>query len=1017
MDDDRTLPVDPDDDHTLPLDGPGAGASDEDIGTVIGPYRLVRRIGEGGMGEVFEAEQTEPLRRRVALKVIKQGMDTRRVIARFDAERQALALMDHPCIARVFDAGATALGRPFFVMEYVEGEPITRYCNRKRLGTAARLKLFAQVCDGVQHAHQKAIIHRDLKPGNILVTEVDGQPVPKIIDFGLAKATDHQLTGMTMFTEQGMMLGTPEYMSPEQAADDEIDTRTDIYALGVVLYVMLAGALPFESKELRQAGYDAVRRIIREQDPPRPSTRFSNLGEQATVVAEARGIAPRRLQSELQGDLDWITMKALEKERARRYETANAFAMDVRRFLDHEPVLASPPSAGYRLGKLVRRNRGAFAALGAIAAVLVAATVVSSVMYVRAERASEVARREAVRAGQVSQFLGEMLGGVGPQKAQGRDTEMLRAILDDTSERLGKELADQPDVEATLRLQLGDTYRQLGEYEAAQEQVDRAIELQDRFGMDTPGAFEVQLAAGNLAWNREDLRLAETHFRRCRELAAGTTSQDSLNLAEATVYLGNVMGEQGAYAEGDSLLRLSLAIYRTQPTEGDFVAVNLNSLGNMSRYLGDNQAAEDYYREALAIHRRVWGDDHPFVATDMHNLARLLEAMGQSAEGTELLLEALALQRRLYTGPHPDIGQTLMALSEFARADTRWVEADSLARAAHDIMVSFYGPTAEPSLRCLIALADVKESSGSPAEAEAIIREVVTLARSPECDDRGMLPNSLYRLASAQAAQNRTREALVTYAEALEVSTVVNGEDHPNALLIRNDYARALTKLGEYETAVQQLRAVLAARERVLGESHPQTAITRLDLGRGLWRLDQLEEAEQSMRRARTDYGAAMGENHRGCWHVTQNLAGVLRDLGRCDDAESELLPAVDYWRSLGPSSDRFVRLTQARLATVWLRAGRTAEAERLLSEALTDSTGRIDPWIESRALSDRGEAELNMGQPAAAVRSLQQSLEIRNAGPDANADENQALILLLAKACDRSGRTAEAAAWRAKLQ
>ena len=519
MSDDHTVPMGPEDESTLPAGESGSGVQHEGIGTVIGPYRLVRRLGEGGMGEVFEAEQTQPLRRRVALKVIKQGMDTRRVIARFDAERQALALMDHPCIARVFDAGATAMGRPFFVMEYVEGERITDYCNRKRLTTAERLKLFAQVCDGVQHAHQKAIIHRDLKPGNILVTEVDGQPVPKIIDFGLAKATDHELSGATQFTEQGMMVGTPEYMSPEQAADEEIDTRTDIYALGVVLYVMMAGALPFESKELRKAGYDAIRRIIREQDPPRPSTRFSNLGEQTTVVAEARGTAPRRLQSELQGDLDLIAMKALEKERARRYETANAFAMDVRRYLNHEAVLATPPSASYRLGKLVRRNRGTFAAVGVIATVLVAATVVSSVMYVRAERASEVARREATRAGQVSQFLGEMLGGVGPQVAQGRDTAMLRAILDDTAERLGKELSDQPDVEATLRLQLGHTYRQLGEYDAAQEQFDRAIELQEQFTFDAPDAATLQSAAGTLAWNRDELRQASPPA--CREHPAG----------------------------------------------------------------------------------------------------------------------------------------------------------------------------------------------------------------------------------------------------------------------------------------------------------------------------------------------------------------------------------------------------------------------------------------------------------------------------------------------------------------
>ena len=260
------------------------------VGTEIEHYKLLSVLGEGGFGIVYLAEQRYPIRRKVALKLIKPGMDSSAVVARFEAERQALAMMDHPNIARVLDGGTTDTGRPYFVMELVKGVPLTEYCDKNQLNTHERLKLFAQVCDGVQHAHQKAIIHRDLKPGNILVTEVDGQPVPKIIDFGLAKATDHELSGATQFTEQGMMVGTPEYMSPEQAADEEIDTRTDIYALGVVLYVMMAGALPFESKELRKAGHDAIRRIIREQDPPRPSTRFSNLGEQTTVVAEARGL-------------------------------------------------------------------------------------------------------------------------------------------------------------------------------------------------------------------------------------------------------------------------------------------------------------------------------------------------------------------------------------------------------------------------------------------------------------------------------------------------------------------------------------------------------------------------------------------------------------------------------------------------------------------------------------------------------------------------------------------------------
>ncbi|MHC5066800.1 MAG: protein kinase domain-containing protein, partial [Planctomycetota bacterium] len=325
----------------------------------IGPYRILDILGEGGMGTVYLAEQKEPVRRRVALKVIKLGMDTKEVLKRFEAERQALAMMEHSCIARVLDAGATEGGRPYFAMEYVKGIPISQYCDEQKLGLKARLKLFQQVCSGVQHAHQKGIIHRDLKPGNILVSLQDGDARAKIIDFGLARATDHRLIAATMYTEQGATIGTPEYMSPEQAGLGglDIDTRTDVYSLGVILYELLTGELPFSSRELRSAGLLEVQRIIREQDPPKPSTRLSSLGADKDSVASLRKTEIGTLMRRLRGDLDWIVMRSLEKDRGRRYETAVALAEDIGRHLDDVPVLASPPSAGYRMRKFCRRYR------------------------------------------------------------------------------------------------------------------------------------------------------------------------------------------------------------------------------------------------------------------------------------------------------------------------------------------------------------------------------------------------------------------------------------------------------------------------------------------------------------------------------------------------------------------------------------------------------------------------------------------------------------------------------------
>ena len=365
----------------------------ENTGTVIGPYKLLEQIGEGGMGVVYMADQQSPVRRRVALKIIKPGMDTRQVIARFEAERQALALMDHPNIARVLDAGATDSGRPYFVMELVRGISITDYCDQNNLPVHERLDLFVHVCHAVQHAHQKGIIHRDLKPSNVLVTLHDGRPVPKVIDFGVAKATNQQLTEKTLFTNFAQMVGTPLYMSPEQAemTSLDIDTRSDIYSLGVLLYELLTGTTPFDKKRMREAAYDEIRRIIREEEPQKPSTRLSSLGATRTAIAAHRHADPNRLSQLLRGDLDWIVMKSLEKDRTRRYETANGLARDVQRYLTDQPVEACPPSAGYRFRKFARRNRVALMTGVLISSLLILGTVVSTWQAIRATRAERVA--------------------------------------------------------------------------------------------------------------------------------------------------------------------------------------------------------------------------------------------------------------------------------------------------------------------------------------------------------------------------------------------------------------------------------------------------------------------------------------------------------------------------------------------------------------------------------------------------------------------------------------------------
>ncbi len=510
------------------VDAAGAG-----VGATIGPYRLVELIGEGGFGSVYMAEQTEPVKRRVALKIIKLGMDTQAVIGRFEQERQALAVMDHPHIAKVLDAGTTDAGRPFFVMELVEGQPISVYADENRLTVRQRLELFGQVCNGIQHAHSKGIIHRDIKPSNVLVSTHDGRPFARVIDFGIAKAIDQHVTDETMFTEHGQLVGTPLYMSPEQAEGSiDIDTRSDVYALGVMLYELLTGTTPLDPRQLRAAAFGEMYRMVREVDPPRPSTRLASISATAPVVAENRGAAPDKLTSVLRGELDWIAMRALEKERSRRYETANGLAMDIQRYLSGEAVDAAPPSQAYRFKKFVVRNKGIVTAAGAVAAALLIGVVAfawqATVARDQRDRAVKAESEAIARADElklVSDFQAGMLARISPPQAGDELTEdvatkfaealdaadppipeaersamvetftsqwsrinatdVARVLIDRTIfipaiETIDTQFADQPVVDATLRQVLATQYLQLG-------LLDAALPLQEQRGGNPPG--------------------------------------------------------------------------------------------------------------------------------------------------------------------------------------------------------------------------------------------------------------------------------------------------------------------------------------------------------------------------------------------------------------------------------------------------------------------------------------------------------------------------------------------------
>ncbi|MBN1940329.1 MAG: serine/threonine protein kinase, partial [Candidatus Aminicenantes bacterium] len=487
---------------------------------IIGPYRLLQKIGEGGMGEVWIAEQHKPLHRRVALKLIKGGMDTRQVITRFESERQALAMMDHPAIAKVFDAGETDEGRPYFVMEYIQGIPITEHCDKSRLTTQERLELFMRVCEGVQHAHQKAIIHRDLKPSNILVVIQDGKAVPKIIDFGVAKATAQSLTERTMFTELGMLIGTPEYMSPEQAemSRQDVDTRADVYSLGVILYELLIGSLPFDPKELRRAGFDEIRRKIREVDPPKPSTKLSTMGEDSTVQAMNRRMERPALIRQIRGDLDWIAMKALEKDRARRYGSPSDLAADIDRYLHLQPIVARPPSPMYKAKKFVRRHRVGVGVAAALAALLVAFSATTAVQARRIARERDRANQEAETSRRISDFLTGLFQVSDPSEARGNSITA-REILDKGAEKIEAELGDRPAIQARLMDTIGTVYTGLGLYDRAESILEQSLIIKrELYGEDDLGVADTLQNIGIVVDNRGQFEKSASYFQHALDI-------------------------------------------------------------------------------------------------------------------------------------------------------------------------------------------------------------------------------------------------------------------------------------------------------------------------------------------------------------------------------------------------------------------------------------------------------------------------------------------------------------------
>ena len=645
----------------------------------IGHYRLIEEIGRGGMGQVWLAEQTAPVHRQVALKLIRAGMFDGEALKRFEMERQSLAIMEHPSIAKVFDAGATNDGQPYFVMEYVPGASITEYCDQNRLKIRDRLELFIKVCDAVQHAHQKAIIHRDLKPANILVQEVDGKPVPRIIDFGLAKATGAGLSVDFQQTRTAGFVGTPGYMSPEQCDHlaPDVDTRTDVYSLGVVLYVLLTGCQPFESTSANRP-LDELLRSVREDEPPRPSTHALADRDTSTARADARGTEPKQLASILRGDLDWITLKALEKDRNRRYGTAVELAADLSRYLRNEPVTARPASLSYRVQKYVRRHRVGVAGIVGLVLLLAVFAVMQAVQLRRTTR-------ERDRANRIAKFMTGMFRVSNPLEKVG-ETVTARELLDKASTEIDTALAKDPEMQAAMMQEMGEAYLNLGLYSRAQQLFEKSIQASGSAGRaESP---ETLRTMENLAWALfQEGRLAEAESmqRRVFDSRRRVLGPDDAETLASLGNLSNMLDERGDYSEAEKTQReVFEKLKRVRGPENSYTLASMDALATVLSHENRFAEAEELEAQTLAIERRVFGTEDLMTIHSMMNEAVLLGQLGRDGDSEKLLQQALEVERRVLGPDQPEIAVTIYSLGTLAAKRGNAGEAFALLTEAVD---------------------------------------------------------------------------------------------------------------------------------------------------------------------------------------------------------------------------------------------------------------------------------------------------------------------------------------------
>ncbi len=887
----------------------GASTGD-DLDTEIGPYKLLQQIGEGGMGTVFLAEQTQPVHRQVAVKVIRPGMDSSKIIVRFEAERQALALMDHPNIAKVLDAGTTETGRPYFVMELIRGVPITQYCDEHRLTLRERLQIFVPICQAVQHAHQKSIIHRDLKPSNVLVALYDGKAVPKVIDFGIVKAIGVRLTDQTMPTESGAVVGTLEYMSPEQAESGQldIDTRSDIYSLGVILYELLTGTTPLRGDGMKDSGLLDLLRRVREEEPTMPSTRL-NTTEELPAIAANRGVEPKKLTGLVRGELDWIVMKCLEKDRARRYETANALARDLERYLNEEPVEACPPSRGYRFRKFVRRNRGAVLAASTIALLLVLGIIGTTTGLVRAEWARQEAEtaqgnemkqrrlaetRDAETRAVLDFVQKHILAAARPtaRGGLGRDVTVERAV-EKALPVVETSFKEQPLIEARLRMTMGGTFLELGKGQLAAQQFAAARAIYEaQQGPDGRETLQSIVGLSNgyemLGHNKEALVLREKAMAR-REAVLGHDHPDTL---------ASMMS----------------------------VAISLQNLGRI-------EEAVKLHQETLALRKVKLGAKDPDTLYSMHNLASSLSQAGRHKEALALREETLKLSRAVLGDRHLDTLSSATALASSYYRFGRFGDAAKLFEDTLKEQEAQLGREHPNTLNTMNNLAVCYRDLRQYEKALALRKETLEVRKSKFGADHPETLIAMMNLADSLNSLRKYKDAMQLLEETVKLQRIKHGDNHLITLRTMNNLADSYNKNGRYEDALKLQRQTLALQKEKLGLDHPETletmgdqAVTLIHLNRGVEAVQVIDEC------LRLSAGKVLGPGT-----LLQMIATRLRYFAKNKDAAG-CRTSAEMWEKLDLRDAKSLykaacwRAITARVLRDTAASGADAEADRAMA-------------------------------------------------------------------------------------